>query len=265
VGTYSFFYFRLIKPAIIFYLYRMKLCIIFCLVLFFSQSFCQIRFPEVYCNGEKLANDQVSGYFSPLRFEFKFQSADTSYVIKEGKIMYVLNDSKDSVFFSSNKLYSDVLGIWDNIIITINKVDVFSNKQLIRTDSLTIEKKIKFNHLQILSQKEAHIINDNEAILYVDGAEFDMNKPLTRKYRTFWQVALKKKGEEEDDRSTAQVKKWDLLLVRGNKPIFRLVSDGIGHDVKDIWKIARRGDFIRLAIKVKGLPQKYLYKIIFIE
>jgi hypothetical protein len=241
----------------------MKISITFCLILFFNQSFCQLPFPDIYCNGEKLINDQVSGYFSPLLFEFKFQNADTSYVIKEGKLIYILKDSKDSVSFTSNKIYSDVLGVWDNIIITINKVAVFSNKQLIRTDSFTITEKIKFNHLQILSQKEARIINDNDVILYVDGTEFDMSKPLTRKYRTFWQIALKKK--EEENKSEAQVKKWDLLLVRGNKPIFRLVSDGIGHDVKDIWKLARTGDFIRLAVKVKGLPQRYLYKVIFIQ
>jgi hypothetical protein len=244
----------------------MKISISFCLTLFFTQSFCQLPFPDVYCNGEKLINDQVNGYFSPLLFEFKFQNADTSYVIKEGKLLYVLKDSKDSMSFTSNKFYSDVLGIWDNIIISINKVDVFKDKRLIRTDSFPITKKIRFNHENILSKKEVQIINDNDVILYIDGASFDINKPLTRRYKAFWQIALKKKGEEEEEgQAAAQVKKWDLLLVRGNKPVFRLVSDGIGHDVKGIWKFAKTGDFIRLTVKVKGLRQRYLYKIIFIQ
>jgi hypothetical protein len=240
----------------------MKLSLTLYLTLIFSQAFCQIKFPDVYCNGGKVESDQVGGYFTPLQFEFKFQGSDTSYIIKEAKLLYTLNDSKDSVLFKSNKLYSDVLGVWDFINISISKIDVFKDGKLIRTDSVPISKKIKFHHEPNLSERDAKIINDNDAILYIDGTMFDATKPFTRQYKSFWQVALKK---EEEDKSVAEVKKWDLLLIRGNKPILKLQTDGIGLDVKSIWRVAKRGDFIRLTIKVKGLPQKYLYKIIYIQ
>jgi hypothetical protein len=247
----------------------MKLLVVFILNFFFYQSFCQQSFPEIYCNGEKLAKNELSGYFTPLRFEFKFKESDSSYVIKEGKILYILPSSKDSFALSSNKIYSDVLAIADSIIIIISKTDVFKNGQLIRTDSSRKIKRIKFNHQPILTLTEAQSINDNDAILYIDGSAFDFSKPLTRKYKTYWQIALKKKEIEEDvdekRKTEAQAKKWDLLLVRGNKPISRLVSDGLSCEVKDIWTLAKRGDFIRLTIKVKGLPQRYLYKVMFIQ
>jgi hypothetical protein len=240
----------------------MKLFITLCLTLLFAQSFCQVKFPDVYCNGEKVENDQVGGYFTPLQFEFKFQSSDTSYIIKEARLLYTLNDSKDSVLFRYNKFYSDILGVWDFITISISKIDVFKDGKLIRTDSVPISRKIRFNHEPNLSDRETKIINDNNAILYVDGSVFDPTKPFTKQHKSFWQVALKK---DEEDKSVAEVKKWDLLLIRGSKPIFKLQTDGIGLDVKSIWKVAKRGDFIRLTIKVKGLPQKYLYKIIYIQ
>ncbi|HXA02952.1 MAG TPA: hypothetical protein VNW99_13240 [Cytophagaceae bacterium] len=246
----------------------MKLSIALFLIFSFNKSFSQHSFPDVYCNGGKIANDHVSGYFTPLQFEFKFQSADSSYIIKEGKIFYILPSSKDSFAINSNKVYSDVLTIVDSIIIVLSRIDVFKNGQLIRTDSAVKIKRLKFNHHQILSPTEDHIINDNDAIIYIDGSAFDFNQPLTRKYKTYWQIALKKNDDDDDDnkeRSRAEAKKWDLLLVRGNKPISRLMSDGLTCEVKDIWKLAKRGDFIRLTIKVKGLPQRYLYKVIFIQ
>jgi hypothetical protein len=241
----------------------MKLFLTLYLTLIFTQAFCQIKFPDVYCNGGKVESNQVSGYFTPLQFEFKFPGGDSSYMIREAKLIYTLNDSKDSVLFRSNKLYSDVLGVWDFINIFISKIDVFKDGKLIRTDSVPISMKIKFNHEPSLSERDAKIINNNDAILYIDGTMFDTAKPFTRQHKTFWQVAIRKKDEE--DKSAAEVKKWDLLLIRGNKPILKLQTDGIGLDVKSIWKLAKRGDFIRLTIKVKGLPQKYLYKVIYIQ
>jgi hypothetical protein len=245
----------------------MKLFIILFLTLLFNQSFCQQGFPDVYCNGEKIAKDHISGYFTPLRFEFKFQNTDTSYIIKEGKILYILPSSKDSFAINSNNIYSDVLSVADSINIIISKIDVLKNGKLIRTDSITMIKRMKFDHHPILSFAEAQIINNNDAILYIDGSAFNFNQPLTRKYKTYWQIALKKNDDDDDnkERSKTEAKKWDLLLVRGNKPISRLLSDGLTCEVRDIWKLAKRGDFIRLTIKVKGLPQRYLYKVMFIE
>jgi hypothetical protein len=241
----------------------MKLFLTLYLSLIFIPAFCQIKFPDVYCNGGKVENDQVSGYFTPLQFEFKFQGSDSSYVIREAKLLYTLNDSKDSVLFRSNKLYSDILGVWDFINISISKIDVLKDGKLIRTDSIPISRKIRFNHEPNLSERDAKIINDNDAIIYIDGAMFDATRPLTRQHKTFWQVAIRKKDEE--DKPAGEVKKWDLLLIRGNKPILKLQTEGIGLEVKSIWKVAKRGDFIRLTIKVKGLPQKYLYKVIYIQ
>ncbi|MFL5728469.1 MAG: hypothetical protein ACJ75J_03185 [Cytophagaceae bacterium] len=245
----------------------MKLLSALLFIFLVEQSFCQVRFPEVYCNGEKVSGDHhMSGYFTPLQYEFKFPASDSTYVIKEGKILYHLKTSKDSVFFNSNKLYSDVLAVSDSIRIYIYKTDVYKNGQLIRTDSSRLSKKIKFQHHHILTQAEAKVINNNDVILYIDGTAFDFNAALTKKYRTYWQISLKQKETEDGEIKTqAEAKKWDLLLVRGNSPIYRLVSDGLTCEVKSIWTMAKRGDFIRITVKVKGLPQRYLYKVIFIE
>jgi hypothetical protein len=238
--------------------------ILFTLILFLliNQSFSQTKFPEVYCNNEKVSDNVVKGYFIPLLFEFKFQEADTSYVIREGKISYGFNSLKDSIVFSSNRVYSDLLVVWDSVVISISKIEVLKDGKFIRTENVSLTKKIDFVHHKELGLKESQIINDNNLVINISGKDrLDVSRPLTKKIKTKWTVGFAR----NELNSNVRIEKWDLVLVRGNRPILTIESKTLNIDVKDIWNHAKTGDFLRIKAKVTGLPQRYLYKVIFIK
>jgi hypothetical protein len=219
-------------------------------------TYSQVPF-DVYCNNVKITNNNYTGYFCPQEFKFKFSPNDTLYKIKSGFIVYTFSNEEQKKYpVDSNYVLSDIQIVGKTVEVEINKIEKWKSGELVDTDTALYKYSINCTHTPELSNKEIYSINNNHIEFQAGGKKVDPVKGFDfKKGSVKWEI---KGGEDTIDR-------WEILLVRGNRPVAQINYTNTKVDIGFVTQNIKKGDFFRVKIhliEMKTSKEKILYKII---
>jgi hypothetical protein len=225
------------------------------LFLFISASlFSQTPFPEVLFNGKAPVNGKIESCFLPAQIDFNFALSDTVYTIKKGMAIYNRLSADDTIFFKSNSARNEVALPGESIEILIQEVEVKVKDVFIRKDTNLLYKSFECVYVPI-TLDECKFINNNNCTLSCNKKVVNTDKTLALKDKNVWTIS---------DSDILKIKRMDLIMVRGKRPVAACNSISNKVEETSFKKGVKPGDIVLIFGYGTG-PQKKISKVVFVK